>query len=39
MKKFTKIFTKKLSKFTLKKFKNFKGMRSWYMSPFQIWVL
>ena len=37
-KKFTKIFTKKLSKFILKNFKNLKGMRSWYMSPFQIRV-
>ena len=35
---FTKIFTKKLSKFILKNFKNLKGMRSWYMSPFQIRV-
>ena len=37
-KKFTKIFTKKLSKFILENFKNLKGLRSWYMSPFQIRV-
>ena len=38
-KKFTKIFTKQLSKFILKNFKNINSMRSWYTSPFQIWVL
>ena len=43
-KKFKKVLTKKFSQKSsqkstyTKKFKNFMDMRSWYMSPFQIWV-